>query len=280
MASGLLQHADSLAREVLYGEHYWARATPGTSAAEGMTEGDFAAEFKTEPFDAIRTLRAFVEFGLVTTVDATKWLLPLILKARGDLREHIYETLLHWEEPDAILIAALAEYYKHGNEERLALAASLLADIGAPALPALRVLVRSGSPECEMFVPVIGRLRGIGVQSRLALLAHVASNASADVRYSLLEVLRVFASHEVMPLLQTLSCDADTNIATEARTRLQSLEAESPKGISPSGDFEMDIEEAEVFRMPIPETKSLSATVVNLGPAKPRLVLDVIAEEE
>jgi hypothetical protein len=284
MASGLLQHADSLAREAPYGERYWARATLGTSAAEGMTEGDFAAEFKTEPFEAIRTLRAFVEFRLVTTVDATKWLFPLLPKAPKDLREHIYETLLHWEEPDAILIAALAEYYKHGNEERLALAASLLADIGAPALPALRVLVRSGSPECEMFVPVIARLRGVSVQSRLALLAHVASNASADVRYSLLEALRAFAPHEIVSLLQTLSCDADTDIAGEARAWLESLEAESQKGISPSAgfemDFEMDIEEPEVFRMPIPETKLLSATVVNLGPAKPRLVLDVIADEE
>jgi hypothetical protein len=141
------------------------------------TEGDFAAEFKTEPFEAIHTLRVFVEFGLVTKVNATKWLFPLLLKARGDLREHIYEALLHWEEPDAIRSVALAEYDKYGNEERLALAASLLADIGAPALPVLRVLARSDSPECEMFVPVMASLHGVSMQSRLALLAHVASNA-------------------------------------------------------------------------------------------------------
>jgi hypothetical protein len=280
MASGLLQHADSLAQEAPDEERYRARATPSTSAVEGMTEGNFAAEFKTEPFEAIRTLRVFVEFGLVTRVNATKWLFPLFLKARGDLREHIYETLLRLEEPDSNLIVALAEYYKHGNEERLAMAASLLADIGAPALPALRVLVRSGSPECEMFVPVIARLRGVSVQNRLALLAHAASNASTGVRYGLLEALHAFAPHEAIPLLRTLSCDTDTDIAGEARAWLESLEAESQKGISPSAGFEMDIEEPEVFRMPIPETKSLSVTVVNLGPAKPRLVLDVIADEE
>jgi hypothetical protein len=213
-----------------YEERYWARATPGTSAAEGMTEADFAAEFKTKPFEAIRTLRAFVEFGLVTTVDATKWLFALILRARGDLREHIYETLLDWEEPDAILIAALAEYYKHGNEERLALAASLLADIGAPALPTLRILVRSGSPECEMFVSVIARLRGVSVQSRLAILAQVPANPNPDVRYSLLEALRAFTPHEGIPLLQTLSHDEDPDIADEARARLESLEAGSQQG--------------------------------------------------
>jgi hypothetical protein len=222
--------ADSLAREALYEECYWVRATPGTSAAKEMSEGDFAAEYKTGPFEAIRTLHAFVEFGLVTKVDATKWLFPLIQKTRGALRDHVYETLLQWEEPDAILSAASAEYYKHGNEERLALAASLLADVGAPALPALRVLVRSGSPECEMFVSVIARLRGVSVQRRLAILAQVPANPSPDVRYSLLEVLRVFAPHEEIPLLQTLSHDQDPAIADEARARLKSLEAGSQQG--------------------------------------------------
>jgi hypothetical protein len=46
------------------------------------------------------------------------------------------------------------------------------------------------------------------------------------------------------------------------------------------GTPELDIEESRVFRMPVPETQWLSATVVNLGPAKPRLVLDVIPDEE
>jgi hypothetical protein len=230
MANGVLQHADSLAQEAPHEERYWARATPGTSAAEGMTEGDFADEFRREPLEAIRTLHSFVEFGLVTKVNATKWLFPLLLKARGDLRECVYGALLRLEEPDAILIVALAQYQKYGNEERLALAASLLADIGAPALPALRILVRSGRPESEMFIPIIARLRGVSVQGRLALLAHAASNASTDVRYSLLKALHAFAPHEVIALLRTLSRDEDTEIADEARTWLESLEAESQKG--------------------------------------------------
>jgi hypothetical protein len=320
MASGLLQHADSLAQEAPdderywaratpstsaaegmtegdvaaelkrerleafaqkapHEERYWARATPSTSAAEGMTEGDVAAELKREPLEAIRTLRVFVEFNLVSKVNATKWLFPILLKAQGDLREHIYEALLRWGESDTILIVALAEYYKQGNEERLALAASLLDDIGAPALPALRVLIRSGIPACEIFVPIIARLRDVSVESRLALLAHAASNANADVRYSLLEALRAFAPHEVMPLLRILSRDKDEDTADAARAWLESLEARSQKGISSSTDFEMDIEEPEVSRTPTPETKWLSATAVNLGPAKPRLVLDFIEDE-
>jgi hypothetical protein len=49
---------------------------------------------------------------------------------------------------------------------------------------------------------------------------------------------------------------------------------------SPEVTPQLDIEEPRVFRMPVPETQWLSATVVNLGPAKPRLVLDVIPDEE
>lgn len=169
----------------------------------------------------------YVEFGLVTKVNATKWLFPLLVRTRGDLREHIYATLLVWEEPDSILIAALGEYYKHGNEERLALAASLLADIGAPALPALRVLIRSGTPECEMFVSVIAGLRGVSVQSRLAVLTQVTTNPSSDVRYRLLKGLSAFAPHEVIQLLQTLSRDEDADIADEAQAWLEYLKTES-----------------------------------------------------
>jgi hypothetical protein len=159
------------------------------------------------------------------------------------------------EEPDAILIVSLAEYHKHGNEEWLAMDASLLANIGAAALPALRVLVRSGSRQCEMFVPMIGHLHGLSVQSRLTLMAQVTANPSTDVRYSLLEALRAFSPHDAIPLPRTLSHDEDEGIADETRAWLESLEAESQKGISPSEGVEMDIEEPEVFRIPIPETK-------------------------
>jgi hypothetical protein len=195
------------------------------------------------------------------------------MKTRGKDRDRIYEALLLLAEPETILDVALDEYHRYGNEEHLAMAASLLADIGARALPALWALVRSGRPECEMFVPVIAHLRGVSVQSRLALLAQVASNPSTDVRYGLLEALRAFSPHHVIPLLRTLSHDGDTEIADEARAWLESLEA-AATSISPAAGFEMDIEEPDVFRMPIPETKWLSAIVVNLGPAKPRLVLN------
>ncbi len=81
-----------------------------------------------------------------------------------------------------------------------------------------------------MFVSVIAHLRGVSVQSRLAILAQVPANPSAYVRYSLLEALRAFGPHEEIPLLQTLSHDEDPDIADEARARLESLEAGSQQG--------------------------------------------------
>ena len=224
MVSGLLPHADSLAREAPYEERYGGRGTTGTSAAEGMSEGDFAAEFTRSPFEAIHTLVVFTDFGLVSKIDATTWLFPLYVKARGSLRNRIYEVLLHFKEPDAILTTALVEYRRYGNEERLAVAASLMADIGADALPALRVLARSRTPECELFVSVIANLRSISVQDRLAVLAELASNPVSDVRYCLLESLRALPSEDVLPLLTALSTDEDEEIASEARAWLESLE--------------------------------------------------------
>jgi hypothetical protein len=71
---------------------------------------------------------------------------------------------------------------------------------------------------------------GVSVQSRLAILAQLPANPSADVRYSLLEALRAFGPHEGIPLLKTLSHDEDPGIADKARARLKSFEAGSQPG--------------------------------------------------
>ncbi len=57
------------------------------------------------------------------------------------------------------------------------------------------------------------------------------------------------------------------------------LEGAAVTSRSPATGLEIDIEEPRVLQMPMPETKWLSATVVNLGPATPRLVLDFIEDE-
>jgi hypothetical protein len=213
------------------------RATSGTSPSAGVITGTVSAGAVTtgtvsageETIIVVhsaegRAIAVYSAGGMTATLAVgTPQLFSSLINARGDLREQIYEGLLRRGEPEILLCAALDAYHKYGNEERLALAASLLADMGARALPALQSLAQSGSPECGMFVPVIAHLHGVSVQDRLTLLAALASNPNVYVRYSLLEELQALPAHDVMPLLQTLSRDADDDIADEARAYLESL---------------------------------------------------------
>jgi hypothetical protein len=186
---------------------------------------DFADDFKSDPSKAIEELLSFVSLGLVTKTKATAWLFPLLVEARGEIKEHIYQVLIALEEPETILKTTLSEYAKYGMEERLTLAAALLSDLGARALPSLRALARANLPECELFVPVIAYLSDVSVHDRLETLACLVSNPSPDVRHSLLWALRTFPSHDVKRLLHALSNDTDEEIADEAQARLESLEA-------------------------------------------------------
>ena len=58
------------------------------------------------------------------------------------------------------------------------------------------------------------------------------------------------------------------------------LEGVIAASVSVEKNPQLDIEEPHIFQMPVPETQWLSATVTNLGPAKPKLVLDFIPDEE
>jgi CheY-like chemotaxis protein len=128
-------------------------------------------------------------------------------------------------EPKAILDVALAAYEQYGNEDRLTLAASLLMDLGARALPALRVLARSNRAECTFFVPIIAGLSDVRPQDRLQALAHLARNPHSAVRQSLLEATQALPSPEAISLLHMLCQDSDEEIAEEARECLAHLEA-------------------------------------------------------
>jgi hypothetical protein len=157
-------------------------------------------------------------------VDATRQLFSALLKARGASRDRLYEVLLGFTEPQSLLYVALSEYDQHGNEERLALAASLLADMGSLALPTLRDLVQSRNPMCGMFIPVIAHLHGVNINDRLALLVILASNPDIYVRYSLLDEVLALPIRDAMPILEILSHDVDHDIAEQAQSYLISLE--------------------------------------------------------
>src|SRR5262245_46029474 len=94
-------------------------ATPGTLAAERITDRDFVAEFQLRPAAAVETLLLFADLGLVSKCDATQWVFPLLIQARGEIRRQLYKALLTLGEPKALLDVALSAYEKYGNEDRL-----------------------------------------------------------------------------------------------------------------------------------------------------------------
>jgi hypothetical protein len=191
-----------------------------------MTDHDFVAEFQLRPSAAIETLLLFADLGLVSKRDATKWVFPLLVPARGETRRQLYKALLTLGEPKAILDIALSAYEKYGNEDRLTLAASLLMDLGAQALPSLRILARSNRPECAWFVPTIAGLPDVKLQNRVEVLTYlVKKSPHIAVRQSLLGATQALPSPEAISLLHMLSQDSDKEIAEEAREYLTHLEA-------------------------------------------------------
>jgi hypothetical protein len=156
--------------------------------------------------------------------EVTKRFFPNLIKSRGTLREEIYKCLINLKQPDAILNVALDEYDKLGNAERLALAGSLLEEMGAQSFPSLLTLARSGRPECDFFTHVIANLHGVSIDDRLEALNALASNPYPDVRLSLLESLHGLPYQKIFPLLQRLSDDENKSVADEARECVEAFE--------------------------------------------------------
>lgn len=221
MANALSSPADSLTARGLE----LSSPPPATSTSEEMTDRDFVSEFHRRPVTAVDTLLTFGRLGLVSNRDATQWIFPLLVQARGEIRRHLYKALLALEEPKIILDVALAAYEKHGNEDRLTLAASLLMDLGAHAVPALRILVRAHRSECAWFVSTIAGLPGVKLQDRVEMLKYLVKNPHIEVRQSLLGATQALSSPEAISLLHMLSQDPDEEIAEEAREYLAYLEA-------------------------------------------------------
>jgi hypothetical protein len=163
-------------------------------------------------------------------IEDTSQLFAALVPARGEQRNHLYQKLLHLGEPEILLHTALEAYRTHGNEERLAVAASLLADMGTRSFPALQSLVQSGSPECGMFIPVIAHCREIEMTRRLELLMILTSNPDVYVRISLLTETQHLRPEDAKPILQRLSNDTDAEIEEDARTYLEALDSPVDRG--------------------------------------------------
>src|SRR6266705_1276794 len=169
--------------------------------------------------------RLYRTFFAVQADFATALVFPWLIQARGETRRQLYQALLTLGEPKAILDITLSAYEKYGNEDRLTLAASLLMDLGAHALPSLRILARSNRPECAWFVPTIAGLPDVELQNRVEVLIYLVRSPHIAVRQSLLGATQALPSPEAISLLHMLSQDPDEETAEEAQECLANFEA-------------------------------------------------------
>lgn len=116
--------------------------------------------------------------------------------------------------------AAIAEYRRFGNEDRLTLSASALIDLGPAALPALRALAEGTSPESAPFVSAAASLAGVPLSQRLDLLRIFARHPLASVRERVAGILETSQGATARSLLGQLATDVDEDVAELAREQL------------------------------------------------------------
>jgi hypothetical protein len=155
---------------------------------------------------------------------AVRLYLPRLVSASPADRKRIRTFLLRLAEPTSLWRFAFEEYDRTGKEDFLLHALSLLEDIGPMAWPALREIAKSKRDECELFSAIIARCPGVSKAEKIEALRALASNSSRFVRSGLLEKITQLPSDVARPVLEVLSKDEESEIATEARRGLSSLE--------------------------------------------------------
>ncbi len=154
---------------------------------------------------------------------AAETLLPLLLAAAPSERATLFQALLQRSTPAAIADVAFRLYDHTGREAYLLHAVALLEEWGAAAWPVLCSLAASPRPECELFVGLIARCRGVPAEERLRVLADLTAHPAVAVRSDILARINDFSPREVQPLLRNLASDSDPDLRAESQERLAVL---------------------------------------------------------
>ncbi len=119
----------------------------------------------------------------------TKSLFRDLFTARGRERDLIRNTLVHKSTPTLIAMAAIREFQQKGNEDRLSLASSILAD--APIdelLVSLRQLANEDSPESYAFIGLLNT-HEISNEERNNILTRFTQSQHIDVSDAAMAIL-------------------------------------------------------------------------------------------
>jgi hypothetical protein len=160
-------------------------------------------------------------FGRISREDAAERLFPLLFEGTLFQRRGVRYWLRRLGAPDTILQVAVATYRLHGGEDYLTEAASLLADQGAEAWPALRRWADRAGAEGEAFVGVVARLPNVPEEERLEALKQLARNGDESTRSRVLESAWALPEANQHALLSLLATEGpDDSVRSEARALL------------------------------------------------------------
>lgn len=149
-------------------------------------------------------------------------LFPLLFEGRLWERRKAYMWLKRWGTPALILNAGLRAHSLYGYEGWLAETASLLRDLGPGCWPVLMQWIKSGRPECELFVNVVAELPGTSETDRRDALVILAHNPDESTRQRVLESLPALTPGNRLKVLQALGAGTgpDDSVRTQAVERL------------------------------------------------------------
>jgi hypothetical protein len=144
-----------------------------------------------------------------------------MIRQREGPRSMTYHALVALGEPGTILDTAVEDHRAWGDDTRLAMAASLLAEIGAMSLPAIRGLIESDAPESGHLTWVVVAMRRITTADRLSLLVRLSMNPSEEVRETLLEGLEELEEDDLAQFIGLLGRENDSEALERARELLK-----------------------------------------------------------
>jgi hypothetical protein len=158
------------------------------------------------------------------SADRARQALVALVAAQSQERNRLFDEAVKELNGNDVLHASLNLYRTTLCEDYLILAASLLYHMGTKAWPSLDIMSASNTPECEYFVSVVTRVKGISDEQRISALSKLAENDSIGVRQRILEQLPRVSGESRRRLLSILSTDPDEEIRDVALDYLSDYE--------------------------------------------------------
>jgi hypothetical protein len=161
------------------------------------------------------------EAARMTPGETSDLLFPFLFDGTVSDRRKVHATLKRFATPEAILDTALRTHNLQGHECYLNEAASLLADFGAAAWPAIRRWAQLGGPICESLVETAFSVEGVPDAEYLAGLKDLISKGDHNTRSRALSALHLVPErfHRDLLIVMAVTGDRDDPSREEAQER-------------------------------------------------------------